>query len=293
MASVMVVGGTTAVAAAAEPAPAAEQIRLRIGQYNLPGADKLSRSTTRAKRASSLIRRADLDVVVLNELVGPGRDGFGSRPSRFARTVARALGDRWALVTPTTAHNENYVAYRRDRLTVVTQHPDQVVPGTGRGRARTMTSRHVTPVLLEEAASGRRLLVAATHLVNDDRRGARKQAHAVGRIATRLAAGHPVVVAGDMNTSQRLTGLTRAGLKDARSHARARSNAEYATYVDYASRRASKQRRAVIDHVYVPRSWTVRRWTTVVDARRGAFRSPRPSDHLLVWASVTSDGKVA
>lgn len=281
-------GASSPAQAREDVAPSADEpaLALRIGQYNLPGPDKLHRASTRARRAAELIRRADLDVVALNELVGTGRHGRGSTASAFARQVRTSLGGHWRLVVPTTRRNENYLAYREDRLRVVYQHADRIVPGIGSGRHRQQTARHVTPVLLEQRSSHRRVLIAGTHLVSGDRAGARRQARDVGRALARIAGGTPVVVAGDMNTSDVLGGLTSIGLADARRRAAARTNADVSTYVRYDLRRPKRISRQVIDQVYVPVGWQVASWTTAADAPRGRFRQPRPSDHLLVWASV-------
>jgi endonuclease/exonuclease/phosphatase family metal-dependent hydrolase len=261
-------------------------LRMRIGQYNLPGEDKLPHPTKRVPRAVAAIKSADLDVVTFNELVGPGHDSTGNPPSSFARSVITGLGPRWRLLTPTMTYNENYIAYRPDRMELIAQHPDRVVPGIGTGEAQQVTSRHVTPVLLKDLGSNRPVLVVGTHLVNGDRAGARKQAYDVGALATALSDGYPVVVAGDMNTSDRLTGLEQIRLKDARRAATRRTGSSYATYVKYSRKKPVKDARAIIDQVYVPQRWKVSRWTTVLGTKHGSFTTPRPSDHLLVWASL-------
>lgn len=256
-------------------------VRLRIAQYNLPGPDKLTRSTTRATRAGYEVRRLDPDVLVLNELVGPGRNSLTNRPSRFARSVLAALGSHWAILTPTMALNENYVAYRTDRLRVVAHYPDRVVPGT-----TPRSARHVTPVLLKDRTSNQPFLLVGTHLVSGDGRAARAQAYSVGSHSAALSHGYPVVVAGDMNTSAQLEGLTAVGLKDARRHASSHVNGQFSTFTSYARRTPSRSVLRRLDHIYVPRAWTVRRWTTALDTRSGRFVQPRATDHSLVSASV-------
>jgi hypothetical protein len=259
---------------------------LRIGQYNLPGPDKLSRSTTRAIKAAQSIKAADVDVVTFNELVGPGHNSATNPPSSFARTVLRALGSKWRLITPTMRYNENYIAYRPDRVELIVQYADRVVPGIGTGETREKTARHVTPVLFKDRGSNQPVLVAATHLVNSNRAGARKQAYAVGRHAAELSSGYPVVVGGDMNTSDKLAGLTSQGLKDVRRAALQRTNATYSTYVKYSRTRPVKDASWIIDQIYAPRSWTVSQWVTALGARNGSFTQPRASDHLLVWSTL-------
>ncbi|VXB24268.1 endonuclease/exonuclease/phosphatase family protein [Aeromicrobium sp. 9AM] len=259
---------------------------LRIGQYNLPGPDKLSRSSTRAIKAALSIKAADVDVVTFNELVGPGHNSATNPPSSFARTVLRALGSKWRLITPTMKYNENYIAYRPDRVELIVQYADRVVPGIGTGETRRKTARHVTPVLFKDRGSNQPVLVAATHLVNNNRAGARKQAYAVGRHTAELSSGYPVVVGGDMNTPDQLAGLTSQGLKDVRRAAVQRTNATYSTYVKYSRTRPVKDASWIIDQIYAPKSWTVSRWVTALGARNGSFTRPRASDHLLVWSTL-------
>lgn len=266
-----------------------EAIRLVIGQYNLPGEDKLPRPVTRARKAAASIKAADLDAVTLNELVGPGKDSASNTPSSFARTVLKVLGPTWRMVTPTMTYNENYIVYRPDRLTVVQQYPDQVVPAVRRSSGSVVkgSARHVTPVLFKDVASNQPVLVGATHLINGNRAGARTQAFSVGASLTALSSGYPVVVGGDMNTSDDLEGLTSQGLKDARRTASKRSNPLYATFVTYSSRKPLTGLSKVIDQIYVPRTWKVARWVTVLPVKGGRFTVPRASDHLLVWSSLT------
>ncbi len=262
------------------------KLRLRAGQFNLPGADKLSKSTTRAAKAASLIKGADLDVVTFNELVGPGHNSTTNSPSSFARTVAKALGSKWLILTPSMSFNENYIAYRPDRMELIAQYPDRVVPGIGSGKAREKTARHVTPVLFKDRGSNQPVLIVATHLVNSNRAGARTQAYSVGQHASALSSGYPVVVAGDMNTSDQLTGLTKHALKDARRNAAKRTNGSYATYLKYSTTKPRKDATWIIDQIYVPKSWTVSRWSTVLGVKHGRFTSPRASDHMLVWTEL-------
>ncbi len=256
---------------------------LRLGQLNLPGADKLKRATVRAAKAASLIKSVSLDVVTFNELVGPTSS---KRPSQFARSVLKALGSKWRIITPTMGYNENYIAYRPDRVELITQYPDRIVPGVGTGTARKKTGRHVTPVLFKDRSSNQPVLIVATHLVNNNRAGARTQAYAVGSYATELSSGYPVLVAGDMNTSDQLRGLTSRGLKDARRNALKRTNASYATYVKYSGTKPRKDASWIIDQTYVPRTWTVSRWKTELGTKKGTFTKPRVSDHLLVWSDL-------
>lgn len=274
---------------AVESSPAAfdnvpvRSVVLRIGQYNLPGPDKLSRSSTRAVKAAQAIKAADIDVMTFNELVGPGHNSTTNPPSSFARTVLRALGSKWRLITPTMTYNENYIAYRPDRVEVIVQYADRVVPGIGTGSVRKKTARHVTPVLFKDRGSNQPVLIAATHLVSGSRAGARTQAYAVGRHAAELSNGYPVVVGGDMNTSDKLAGLTGRGLKDVRRAAKQRTNA---TYVKYSKTRPVKDATWIIDQIYAPTSWTVSRWVTALGTRNGRFTTPRASDHLLVWSTL-------
>lgn len=261
---------------------------MRLGQLNLPGPDKIGRSTERAARAASRIRRFDLDVVTFNELVGSELDDAGRRrASAFATTVRSALGSRWRMVTPTTGYNENYVMYRADRVELLAQMPDRIVPGVGTdGVVRARTARHVTTVLLKDLPSNRPFLVAGTHLVSGDRDGARTQAATVGDEVERRSAGYPAVVAGDMNTAELLAPMTSRGLVDARRVARDRTRERWSTHTTYSAARPRRDAAWIIDQVYVPATWVARRWYTDLDLDGDRFRRPRASDHALVWTEV-------
>ena len=262
------------------------RIWMRLGHYNLPGEDKLALPAERAAKAASQINAANLDVVTFNELVGPGVDGSSNPPSGFARSVVSALGSPWVLLTPTMKYNENYIAYRSDRVELIAQYPDRVVPGVGSGEERRATARHLTPVLLKDSGSNTPFFLGATHLVNNDRPGAHEQAYSVGDHATELANKYPVVVAGDMNTAGQLKGLTRHGLKDVRRSARETTHASYATHVKYSATKPVKDSSWIIDQVYVPSSWVASQWTTHLATKNGLFTKPRASDHMLVWSTL-------
>lgn len=258
----------------------------RIGQFNLPGPDKISNDTARAKKAAELIKASKLDVVGFNELVGPGKDSANNAPSSFAKKVASALGVEWQLIVPTTAYNENYIAIRKAKIQLVTKATDQKIYAKDGSRA--IPGRHVTRTILRDKPSGFEFGFGETHLVNGDEKGAAAQAPLVMSAMKATAGSRPIIIAGDMNTHATLSGFTQGGLKNSRTSAKATISAKIATYVKYSAEKLSTSANWIIDQIYVDGDLVVDGYTVVTDlGSTGKFNKPRASDHLLVIIAVS------
>ncbi len=262
----------------------------RLGQYNVPGPDKWGNSTSRARAAAALLKTKNLDVIGLNELVGPGTDGNNNRPSGFASTLATAMGEDYELIVPTTTWNETYILARKSTVNIVKRVPDAKIYAKSGSRA--IAGRHVTRVILEFKESGRNFGFGATHLVSGDPAGARAQAPLVHR-AVRAASGNaPIFIAGDMNIIETLTGFTYGGMKNARTSAKVKTNEKYATFYSWKDTkpRPKTDNAWKIDQIYVPQNWTIDKYEVVLGTdSNGNFTSPRPSDHMLVVVEVTEN----
>lgn len=266
-----------------QPKPV-ETTRLRIGHFNLPGRDKLANEPDRFKAAAAQVNAANLAVLGTNELVGPGSDGT-SAPSPDAKAFLAALGAGWKVLVPTTAWDENYIYYRPSEVTLVKQNPDKKLYAKVDGKA--VPGRHLASAVFRVNATGREVLYGVTHLVNGNEPGAAAQSVLVEAELTRLAAGRPRILTGDMNTDKVLLALTRSGMQNARLHAKATTAGANATYVNYSKATPSLDPEWIIDQVYVEDTWSVRGYTVVLGLDSdGHFIKPRPSDHMLVIVSV-------
>jgi endonuclease/exonuclease/phosphatase family metal-dependent hydrolase len=263
------------------------KMHLRVGQFNLPGSDKLPNEANRLMAAAKQITAANLDVLSTNELVGTGKDG-STVPSKTAALLLGYLGPDWRMLVPTTAFNENYILYRPGKVSLLKQHPDLKVYAKVDGRS--IPGRHLSRAMFTDLDTGRTFFFGSTHLVNNDEVGAAAQAPLVMAGAQAIAGTRPIIIAGDMNTDRVLTGFTRAGLQNARIHAKAVTHGDAATYVKYSATKPTKDPDWIIDQLYVPDVWTVDGYTVVLDTTTaGTFRPPRPSDHLLVITAVTEN----
>lgn len=260
------------------PKPPAKKIDgLRVGTLNLPDDTKvpsLRGSTTRAVGAAAQIEHAKLDVVFLQELVGPNQ----GKPSAWASKVLSALGSKeWGLITGRTAYNENYIVYRKAVFNV-RQLDDIIIRVAG------LEGKHGTPAVLTHERTGIELFGVSTHLIANNESGAGKQGSYLGPEVKRLAGGRVTIVAGDMNTNAMLSGFDNSGLKSTRKSARKTDNS--ATYANQAKSKPSTSTEDIIDQIWVSRGVSVVRHEVVSAVSDGKFIEPRISDHMLVWTEL-------
>jgi len=256
---------------------------LTVMTFNLPGPDKLPSADDRVRAAAALISSAHPDVIGLQELVGRKSSG---QPSDFATSVEAAVGKGWTLVTPTTDLNENYALIDDARLELVDQYPDKILPSKAGGR-------HCTRMVLRAHANGLVFAFGVTHLVtgpNVAKEQAKQGKTAMGAM-NEVSKKHgkcPIVMVGDMNRSLDLPAMIASGLVNARKVAKDSTGQQFATFATYAGSKPSTNPDNIIDHVYVPKGWTVTGYTVLDDSRAGGrFHTPRPSDHLPVVVSAT------
>lgn len=135
------------------PVPPTKTFTIRAMTYN--PSDKMGNTTERAKLVAEYVAKGDPDVVTFQELTG--RDGPGD-PSPWATRILDALGAKWRLIVPTTAFNENYIAYRVDRLSLVKQVPDHIMRVSG------AAGKHCTTAVFKQIATGGRFVIGDAHL---------------------------------------------------------------------------------------------------------------------------------
>ncbi len=275
-----------------KPKPRAP-IALRAATYNLPGEDKLPNPLARIEEAVELIQAARLDVVGLQELVGPGRDK-AKKGSKFATQLDTAMGSGWTLVVPTTALNENYALIRDAAVKLVKQHPDLKVYATvtEKGKVRNVPGRHLTVMVLKDVEVGRSFVFGVSHLVNDDPAGAQAQSKIIAAELRRVSKAHgglPIVVCLDANTGDDLTGFTEAGLRNARRIAEKTATRDTATFTSYGKVMPDPKADRLLDAVYVSQSWDVAGYRVERGLESdGTFPRTRPSDHMPVIIAATT-----
>lgn len=207
-----------------------------------------------------------MDVVGFQELVGRASPG---RPSSWASQVLSDLGPAFRLVTPTTARNENYIAYPHDRLVLVQQHDDVILTSSAGGR-------HLTSATFRDRSSGRLLWIGNTHLVSGKNNGTSRRQQADQIAAVLAAVDLPYIVLGDMNRSDILPQIgTRS------------TSRMGATYTRYADTTRSSDPHHEFDHIYARQGVTFADYD-LLGVNGSKFTTPiRPSDHVPVVATLT------
>ena len=275
------------------PAPKPRLIKTKVATWNIPGADKIPNPSARAKRAGHIIRTVAPGILGVQEAVGISN----GKPSVFAGVLAAELYG-WTMIAPTTQFNENYLIIRDSEFRLVRQLPDIIV--RAKVGKRNVPGRHVTIAIVEHNASGRELLVANTHLVNDDPGGVNMQSRIVAGKVLEAAGGRPVAIVGDLNctrtdgtkrTDFTPIGFTERGYVDTRLAAAAVSKAAFDTYARYDRTAPTEDQGWRIDRIHVKGGKDapaeVRGHFHHLDVdKAGKFHRPRPSDHSLVYASI-------
>lgn len=206
-------------------------------------------------------------MIGFQELVG--RAGPG-RPSSWATQVLADLGHEWRIVTPTAPLNENYIAYRHDRLVLVEQHDDVILTSPAGGR-------HLSSATFRDRSSDRLLWVGNTHLVHGKNNG-RSRSQQADQIAKVLAGVDvPYIVLGDMNRSDLLPQLGHRS-----------KNRMGATYTRYADQERSSDPDHEFDHIYTGGPGFTFTDYDLLGVAGKKFTTPvRPSDHVPVVATIT------
>lgn len=269
--------------AKAQAEAAKPKTTVKVAHWNLPAADKLPDPEGRIKAAVASIAVLDPDVIGWNELQPIKSAGV---PSDFARALDAALGDNWLLVKPTLPWNENYISFNRDRIKLVRQYNDQILPGATGGR-------HITRAVFQVKATGFVFAVGQTHLVNgstaagerDRQSQAAKALHYMLNV-TKLHDDCPFLIQGDMNTHAALKALVDAGMKNVRQYADTKTGAGYATYTNYAKTQPSTNPDWVIDACYVSPDFYALEYAVRTGTVKGVFTQPRPSDHLPIISTI-------
>ncbi len=270
---------------------------IRAGVYNIPDETKIPNAVARIKAGAELIDAGKLDVLGINEGVGRRGKGVASKHAIAIRdAVIHATGMKWTLIVPTTDLNENYILIKDATVSLASQWADTII------RVNGVPGRHVTRAVLRHKATKRKFVFGVTHLVNDNRPGTQKQAPVVAASLLRMAKSHdcPIVLVGDMNNSDDLTALTKAGIVDTRSRAKAKTNDNFATFTTYAATKPSTRTKTTTVKGETKLGWridqcrvrggessdvTVTGQTLILGAPGGTFDQPRPSDHgVLVTA---------
>lgn len=215
---------------------------------------------------AQLLADAGVDVIGFQELVG--RAGPG-KPSAWASQVLAALGPAYRLVTPTTALNENYIAYLHNAWSLVQQHDDVILTSSAGGR-------HLTSATFRDRSSGRLLWIGNTHLVAGKNNGTSRSRQAAQIADVLDGLDLPYIVLGDMNRSDLLPQL------GARSTSR-----KGATYTRYADATRSSDPDHEFDHIYARQGVTFADYA-LLGVNGSTFTTPmRPSDHVPVVATLT------
>ena len=268
-----------------KPAPVVlKPMTLRPMSYNLPGSDKLPDPAGRVKAAVALIKSGTPGVVGLQELIGPGVD-LGTA-STFAKSLDVAMGAGWTLITPTTAHNENYALLNDAKTTLIKQYPDTKLYAKSGGGGR-----HITRMALKDETSGRVFAFGVTHLHDGPSMEPVRQEQAVlamkaMKVISELNGDCPIVIVGDMNTGSQLAGFIDGGLQNVMIGAAESTNAAYATYATIGDDTPNLGK--PIDQLYASKAFTMNGYTVLLGLdSSGTWPSLKPSDHVPVLGSIT------
>lgn len=268
-----------------KPKPVAKSTIAAV-TFNIPDRTKLKNASEEDRVKAGIDRIKDYapDIIGFNELVGPGKDSTTNEPSAFANKVKAALGSGYGFVVPTTAYNENYLAYNKGTTSLVKQYGDSKVYVKVGNVA--VPGRHVTRVVLKDE-SGLVYAVGITHLV-EDKSGtdAARQAQAehVMKTMKAVSAKHgncPIIVMGDMNINDDLKAFVVGGLVNTRKVAETKINASVSTYTNISKDKYATDADWIIDQIYVPKDWSVKTYAVLLDIDKVTkkFNKPRASDH--------------
>lgn len=257
---------------------------VRVGTLNMPDGAKLPNPVERSAAAAALMKAAKPDVFGTQEGVGP----VNGKASPFTAGFDADMGAGWWHVTPTLPLNENYVFYQHATIEVVHQYGDSVIRAKVGKRA--VSGRHVTRVVLRHKPSGLVFALGVTQLVNNDREGAQAQSVLVASTMKAVAAKHdncPVILVGDMNTSDDLKGCVDAGMLNVRKVAKSATNRDAVSYTNISKTKPSTNLNWLIDQVWISKSQGANGYTVLQDLDAdGKFNQPRPSDHAPIITSL-------
>lgn len=262
--------------------------QVRVATLNLPapgvgiGAD-LGNDAGRIAAAVRILSSQSLDYIGLQELGAPkGRQV----PSAFAAEFAKAMGPAWFHHVPKLAFNENNALVRKASFDTIGRPNDVIIRGTAGGKA--LPGKHVTPTHLNGGKAGARgIEIGNTHLMPNNPAGAAAQAVLAGRATIAAAGKRRPVLLGDFNTDAELTALAKLGLVDTLTLAANVINPGRDTYVAYKAKSPTIGKGKRYDRVFIrPDDFDVIEHKTITDAVDGAFRQPRPSDHLPVIVTL-------
>lgn len=261
------------------------------GHLNIPapgvgiGAD-LGNDAARIKQAVKMLTKKGIHFITWNEL-GP-RNPTSGAASTFAHNLDAALGTVERMVVPTLNFNENYLSYRGDSLTI-TERPQDIILLAPRGSG----NKHLTPVKFKHH-NGLEFVVGVTQLpvgtgaaAKADRQDMAAQAQAA---LAKIAGTLPYILAGDMNTSDDLSGPVKAKMKRSRKAAD-KSDGAKATYTNYAKDVPSTNAAVwEIDQQYFSANWYVLTYKVLrLLSTLGKYLQPRPSDHDAIVTSARAN----
>ncbi len=278
---------------------------LTIASYNIL---KTGPSPSWASRRSAVvanIKAADADILALQEAIPTKVTSTGGAKVPQYTDVLQMLGGRYAYVT-TAYSSGTHLAYDTRRLTVLRA-------GSKKLWTLGTSPRYAVWAVLQDIQSGKRVFVVDTHLEPSGSTAtkatsarARQAREILALIATENTSGHPVVVAGDMNSSRAskpsnaaYTTFTGGGLVDPKGDANAtyvpaRPTAEHVIDAVYNSYNGMERRArrtiwtlgTTVDYIFFSPSVRVGQTRTVVNVdTAGRFIGTIPSDHNMLTAS--------
>lgn len=259
------------------PVVPATPLRVRVMTYN--PSDKMGNTAARAALVAEYVRKGDPDVVAFQELTGRQGDG---KPSPWAYLVAKALGTSWKLLTPTTAWNENYIAYRVDRLTAK-QLPDHVMRVAG------AEGKHCSLAVLTQISSGRSFALGDTHLDPYASVAARaRQCVDANRATKSVADQHgriPYILAGDFNYEYLFPEMKNLHRWDVGHRAAIRRGWKFSTFI---GKTPTLDVGPHIDYITVGEDATVVEATVVqvLDSTSKKYKMPLAGDHVPKLAVI-------
>lgn len=279
--------------------------RLTIASYNIL---KTGPSPSWASRRSAVIagiKSVSPDILALQEALPTKVTGASGAKVPQYTDVLQMLGNRYQYVT-TQYSSGTHLAYNPDRLTVLR---------SGSQKLWTLGSspRYAVWAVMEDKVSGKRLFVVDTHLEPSGSNAskstsarARQAREILALIKTQNSSGHPVVVAGDMNSSRAskpsnaaYATFTGGGLVDPHGNANATYvpttpstehmiDAAYNSYnnMERRARRTIWTLGTSVDYIFFSPGIRVALTRTVVNVDgSGHFIGTIPSDHNMLLAS--------
>jgi endonuclease/exonuclease/phosphatase family metal-dependent hydrolase len=256
-------------------------------------------SNARRDGAAKLILNAAPDLIAIQEGSAWVGSPQGRGGTRMVDSLVSALGGHYGLATteippsqPNYYRTGDYILYNKSTFkSIGDSTSNHWTIGTPGGKA--WFGVYDT---LQQLSTGARIFFVGTHLATGSGSTAdterENETKALISDATNAdTSGYPIVYAGDMNSHPypgHVDGpgvaMSQAGIPDAEAEAQAFTNHQYNSANQYLNPPPATQDN--IDHVFVPSGSGVSSWKLVLDLVSGKLRTPIPSDHNPLVATI-------